>query len=606
MAGFLVLILISFASYSLFYSKKVYLHQFVGQVNYSGMSKQKLVDKLSENAANVLKNPVNLTFTENNAKYSIKPSDIALSFDINATADNVWQVGRNKKVDLAAFEQLKSIFQKQNHTAVFSYNHDLLNQKIADLAKGVDEDAKDYSISYENGQFALNSQLKEGKKVNQDKLKGIVDSCFASLNCPTISFAREDYKPQISESNAKQSLSLANQILTAGVITLKDGDTNYTVDKDTLAGFVAFQADGDRLNLLPNESRIKAYVVSLSSQIDQIAVDSKLTMTDGKVTVFQPSKDGRTLNQEVTIESLKNVINLRISPNLNATDTKTVALQVDVKKPSVSDSEISSLGINELVGTATTDFKGSPVNRVHNLTVGANDINGVLLKPGEEFSTLSHLGTIDAAGGYLEELVIKGNTTVPDFGGGLCQVSSTLFRAALNAGMKITERQNHSYRVSYYEPPVGMDATIYDPAPDFKFVNNYNGSVLIQSEIVGTKITFNLYGTKDNRKVEISDPVVSDYTNPDPPVYAETDTMPAGQTKRIEKAHQGATAVFDYKVTGADGTVLQQKTFKSVYVPWQERWLVGTGTNVPATCSDGTQDGDETSVDMGGSCPKQS
>jgi vancomycin resistance protein YoaR len=214
------------------------------------------------------------------------------------------------------------------------------------------------------------------------------------------------------------------------------------------------------------------------------------------------------------------------------------------------------------------------------------------------------LGKIDASSGYLEELVIKDNRTTPEFGGGLCQVSSTLFRAALNAGLNIVERQNHKYRVSYYEPPVGMDATIYDPAPDFKFQNNFGSFIYIQSKIAGTKITFEIYGTKDSRVVEISAPVLGDIVDPGAPVYVETDTLAPGEKKQIEKAHQGATARFDYKVS-KDGQVIQQTTFVSKYVPWPERWLVGKGTPPTPTssCTDGQQNGDEMGVDCGGSCP---
>jgi vancomycin resistance protein YoaR len=276
---------------------------------------------------------------------------------------------------------------------------------------------------------------------------------------------------------------------------------------------------------------------------------------------------------------------------------------VEIKKPEVDSGDINNYGVTELIGSATTSFKGSPANRVHNITVGTNLINGVMLKPNEVFSTLGHLGVIDASGGYLEELVIRENSTVAEFGGGLCQVSSTLFRAALNAGTKITERQNHKYRVGYFEPPYGMDATIYDPAPDFKFLNNYKKHILIQSKIEGTNLTFEFYGTKDGRKIEVGAPTIYDFVNPGEPIIAETDTLAAGVKKQIEKAHQGATTSFLYKITSSTGEILQEKNFVSKYVPWPEKWLVGKQPATPApTCSDATQNGDEAGVDCGGSC----
>jgi vancomycin resistance protein YoaR len=105
----------------------------------------------------------------------------------------------------------------------------------------------------------------------------------------------------------------------------------------------------------------------------------------------------------------------------------------------------------------------------------------------------------------LPELVIKENKTTPEFGGGICQVSSTLFRAAIYSGLKITERRNHSYPIRYYLP-YGMDATIYEPRPDFKFINNTPGPILILSEVVGTELTFRFFGTRDGRSVTVDGP----------------------------------------------------------------------------------------------------
>jgi vancomycin resistance protein YoaR len=315
-------------------------------------------------------------------------------------------------------------------------------------------------------------------------------------------------------------------------------------------------------------------VGGIAKQIDVSPKNATLKMADGKATVFQTAVIGKKVDQSQLKIDIENALFARISADTQSLAASTLTIKVAETKPEISDDAINDLGIVDLISTGTTDFKGSPTNRVHNIQVGVASINGALLKPGETFSTLGHLGTIDAAGGYLPELVIKDNRTTPEYGGGLCQVSTTLFRAAMNAGLRIDQRQNHKYRVSYYEPPVGMDATIYDPAPDFKFTNTYSSHILIQGYITGTKITFEIYGTKDSRAVEISTPTITAVTDPPAPSYVETDTLAPGEKKLLEKAHQGATVNFRYKVT-KDGQTLQEKTFESVYVPWQEKWLIG-------------------------------
>jgi vancomycin resistance protein YoaR len=157
----------------------------------------------------------------------------------------------------------------------------------------------------------------------------------------------------------------------------------------------------------------------------------------------------------------------------------------------------------------------------------------------------------------------------------LCQVSTTLFRSVLAAGLRVTERQNHSYRVSYYEPPVGLDATIYLPKPDFKFFNDTGRHILVQGQVIGNRVIFELWGTKDGRTSTVSDPIVTNILPPPPEVRVETDTLFRGEIKQTEKPHEGATAVAYYTVM-KDGKVLHKQTFKSVYKPWAAKFLVGT------------------------------
>jgi len=597
-------ILGTFAGYSLSNVKKVYKNQYLANHDLSGKSRIELFDSVSKLATTFEDNSLQLVLGSDNTKsYKISAADVELSYDTNAMVNQVWQVGREKDNFQALIHQLDTLENKTTHAVVFKFNETKLDDKIKTIAADLDQPEKDLTISYSNGKFVLLDERKNGKRLDQEMIVSTVKNQLSTFNVAPITFDLVDYTPKITEESANAVLAQANKIVDGGEITLKLDDQTYTIDRDTLAGFIKADRDGVNLKLVLNEERVKKYVEALAQSIDSAPQSAKLTAVDGKITVYQPSHEGKVLDQDSAIAGISAALFAR-TDDASTIDPKIVLLKAETKKPELSETDISTLGINELVGTAYTNFKGSTANRINNITVGAAALNGVVLKPGEEFSTLSHLGTIDASTGYLEELVIKENKTTPEFGGGLCQVSSTLFRAALNAGMKITERQNHKYRVSYYEPPIGMDATIYDPAPDFKFINNYASHILIQSKVEGTKITFEFYGTKDSRQVTISAPVASDYTNPEPPIIVETDTLAPGVKKQIEKAHQGATANFNYKVVAASGEILQEKTFKSVYIPWPERWLIGKAAVAPATtCSDATQNGDETGIDCGGSCP---
>lgn len=599
LGSLLILFFLSFGTYSLLFTHKIYAQQYVGSLDLGLKTKDQAVSLLEQNTATFVAKPIDLSLgSDETKKFTINPSDLALKYDPTGTVEQLWQFGRRDEAKTSFWEQFQSLFVHKNYQILFSFNTDALNEKVAAIASELDEPEKDYSIYYKDGAFALATDRQNGRRIDTDLIKSQILSQFDNFSNQPIIFSINTYEPQVTEAKAKEIQAQANQILAAGDIVIKYEDEEFRADDDMIASFMRSKISEKDMQLAFNDDRIKLFVDSIAKSVDATPANAKISFKDGKMSILESSHDGKTLDSTAAMSDIKSHLLSRISQTEKATE---ITLNVAVQKSEVRDDNLSAMGINELIGTAMTDFKGSPSNRVHNITVGAAALNGVLLKSGDEFSTLAHLGAIDASTGYLPELVIKEDRTVPEFGGGLCQVSSTLFRAALQSGMKITERQAHKYRVSYYEPPVGMDATIYDPAPDFKFINNYSGYVLVQSKIEKTKITFEFYGTKDGRKVNVSDPVLYDFTDPDPPSYTETDTLAVGQTKLQEKAHQGVSAKFDYRVEASNGDVLQTKTFTSKYVPWQEKWLVGRGTNL--SCIDKQQNNDETGVDCGGGCP---
>lgn len=174
-----------------------------------------------------------------------------------------------------------------------------------------------------------------------------------------------------------------------------------------------------------------------------------------------------------------------------------------LKIPLISLSE--SQENTELLGTGKTSFAGSSENRIANIEIGSSKLNNAEVLPGEEFSALKTIGKISAEEGYKPEANIRGGKTVMALGGGLCQVSTTLFRAALNAGLKITARSNHSYPIGYYSPQ-GTDAALAYPYTDLKFVNNTANKIYIGRKIENFQLIFEIYGKNDGRKVKINGP----------------------------------------------------------------------------------------------------
>jgi vancomycin resistance protein YoaR len=238
------------------------------------------------------------------------------------------------------------------------------------------------------------------------------------------------------------------------------------------------------------------------------------------------------------------------------------------------------MGIKELIGRGSSRFRGSISSRIHNIALASSRFNGVLVKPGEIFSFNKALGDVSIYTGYKEAYIIKDGKTVLGDGGGVCQVSTTFFRAILSAGLPVVERRAHAYRVGYYEQDssVGFDATVYDPSPDLKFKNDTPGHLLIQT-YVNTRaatLVFEIYGTSDSRIASTTKPVVTDIVSPPEDLYVDDPTLPIGSVKQIDWKAWGAKAWFTYKVT-RDKETIYQKTFYSNYRPWQAIYLRGTG-----------------------------
>lgn len=286
------------------------------------------------------------------------------------------------------------------------------------------------------------------------------------------------------------------------------------------------------------EDEIRSFLEDLSRKINKDPVDAKFQVEDGKVSVFSLAEPGIKLDVAKSFEAIIN--SLKVSSSANQAE-RIINLSYADQDPEIKSDSITNMGITTLIGEGRSNFRGSPKNRIHNITVGAQRFNGVLIKPNEEFSFIKTLGPVDESTGYLPELVIKKDKTEPDFGGGMCQVSTTTFRAAIYSGLKITARTPHAYPVSYYNPQ-GMDATVYIPNPDLKFINNTPGYILIQTIIDGTQLIFDFYGTDDGRSIELEGPKI-------------LERQPDGSMK----------ATFTQIVKDKDGNEIIKDVFKSNY-----------------------------------------
>ncbi len=384
------------------------------------------------------------------------------------------------------------------------------------------------------------------------------------------------YKDKSATVSAQEiEFGYDENLLTAQALTIgrsKDPITNlslifqaYTVGVD-LSSSYKFSND-----------KLYAKLNPLIEEINEKPVEAVFNFENGRVTEFKPSSDG----QEVNKEELDKLIISKSKMISSYSSQKVVAIPIPVKilKPNLTTDKVNEMGIRELIGSGTSTFKGSIENRIYNLNLAATRLNGVLIPPGEVFSFNNTIGDVSSLTGYKQAYVIQNGRTVLGDGGGVCQVSTTFFRALLSAGVPITERNQHAYRVSYYEQDSapGIDAAIYTPNIDLKFKNDTGHHILVQTVIDNAeqRLTFMLYGTNDGRISEISTPVILSQSPAPEPKYEDDPNLPKGTVKQVDFAAAGARTTFTRTVT-KNGKVISSDTFNSNYRPWQAVYLRGT------------------------------
>jgi vancomycin resistance protein YoaR len=229
------------------------------------------------------------------------------------------------------------------------------------------------------------------------------------------------------------------------------------------------------------------------------------------------------------------------------------------------------------LGTGESSFTGSPDFRIENIRVGASRVQGVWVAPGAEFNFNSSIGPVSARTGFRQGYVVKGNTLSVEDGGGLCQVSTTVFRAAFRAGLPITERHAHSYQVGYYGAP-GLDAAVYAPAKNLRWRNDTAKLVLIQADwdVKASRLSVHLFGRPDGRKVQIGAPEVSGSRTAPPPTFIADSKMTAGTVRRIDMPAAGAQVTVTRQINFPDGETRRER-LPSSYRAWGGVFAVPPG-----------------------------
>ena len=552
------------------YTGKILPHVSVGDIELGGLSKAAANEKLHQALGSNKVRAVSVRLK--GTTYTLKADTPSGSFiePASALADKAYAVGRSTNPVVNAWDRLRlSLWSKQSLSLAVEVSPDKLKATLEPKIQGLLHPATDASLRVTSSSTVIITPDQTGTDLDWEVAAKTIQTAQNHRQTTPIDLTLNEAQANLTSSDLEPLRAQAENWLSKPALTLVTTSTpsgSWKLATSTLATWIDVTSSAPHAATLElNANKADATFRSWLGNSVRVAQDGLLELDDqGKLKNFVAPRDGFGPDTTTTLAQIQ------AAWANNATST---TLAVRTEQPVIRGEAAESLGIRELIGRGTSDFGGSPSNRIKNITLGAERVNGTIVKAGEEFSMIKTLGEIDGAHGWLPELVIKGNKTTPEFGGGLCQIGTTAFRAAMNTGLEITQRQNHSYRVRYYEP-AGTDATIYDPSPDFRFKNDTAHAILITTQIQGTQVIFSFWGTRDGRVGTIGKSVITNVTAPPPTKLIETTDLPVGTKKCTETAHAGATARVDYTVNYADGQS-KKVTFTSVYRPWQAVCLIG-------------------------------
>lgn len=567
--GWSVFILVTFAcvisgAYHLAYRDKALPRTFVGGVEVTNMTEGEIELYLTR----VFERNPNTTLVMDSDQKIADTKSLGVSQDFKWASRLALASGRSGNILTQISERVRMFFYGQDNPLPLVYNSDDMDGLINRVTSKLNREGVEarLELAKEKGEVrVVFKQGVDGRVVDEQALRKNILLAMGRPGEQKIIPELRIKSQTVGESRTRTAVAIGEYWANKELV-LKYKNYKYKLRPELILNLVD-------LGIGDGGVWYQKIVDEIKQDIEVKARDAVLQFDQGRVVEFSPEREGVEVKGDETIENLKTIIE-------KASLTE-MEISIVTTKPKITAGEINNLGIKELIGVGNSKFHGSIPNRIHNLALASSRLNGVVVAPGETFSMNGALGEVSRATGYREAYVISQGRTVLGDGGGVCQTSTTMFRAALNAGLPIIERKSHAYRVHYYEEDAGpgYDATIFGPTVDLKFVNDTKNHILIQTKVDldNFSMKYELYGTRDGRISEISKARFLSQSGALATVYQDDPSLPAGTLKQVDWSAPGAKVSFDYKVTRGDET-LQDKTFVSTYQPWAAVYLRGTGS----------------------------
>lgn len=544
------------------------------------------------------------------AVWTLSLSALGGSFDLAPALDEAWRIGRVGTWQERIVAQARALWYGYDAVPPLTISHGLSLEPLRRIARQVAQPATSADVRLV-GLYVAARGPKTGRELDIAATRDAIERAVSGALGPSrwgteprllasavwgpdsgplmlpkpvpVPLAFKDVAPSLSEVTEAQAhldallaspliLQMDTQELDpAG--HLRSVQRRWALDQATLASWatitVVDSPTGPRLSVGLDQVKVDAFLSELADAVARPPREGRFLYDPSaqEIRVMSPGQMGLALD---VAGARTAILGACFSPD------RTVKLPIHQATPLVTADELRSMLPLDLISVGKSSFAGSTPNRAQNIRIAASRFHGVVVPPAAEFSFLHYLGPVNASTGYAESWIIFGDRTLLGAGGGVCQVSTTCFRAAFWGGYPITARSAHAYRVSWYEPPLGLDAAVFAPTTDMRFRNDDTWPLLIMTSIdeETSTLTFAFYGRSRNRQVTIEGPTIEQRHQAEDPVEEVDPSLAPGTRILVERAREGLD-VRVVRIVEEAGKVVSRDEFWSHYQAWPARYRVG-------------------------------
>ncbi|MGZ9221649.1 MAG: VanW family protein, partial [Anaerolineales bacterium] len=587
---FLVLIFAWTLGYQLLYAGRIFPGVSVAGVDLSGLTPSDAAVRLSE----TLSYPINgkVLFRDGEKAWVATPAQLGMVFDPSSSAMTAYRLGRSGGLFGALSGQIRAGGAGVHVAPVIVFDQRVAFQYLNQIATQINQPVVEASLNLE-GTNVVAQPGQVGRELKMDATLIYLGAQLQTFSDGEVPMVVQEIQPQILDVSAQADAArqILSQPLTLVMPNAAQGDSGpFVYIPEVVANLLAVQRvqndggqTGVQVGLSPNG--LRDLLAPVKDQVDRLPSNAKFIFNDEtrQLELVENSSVGRELDVGASIIAINEAL---------ARGEHTASLVVNEAQPKIAGTATGEeLGIRELVSSQTSYFYGSSQERIQNIQAASARFHGVLVAPGETFSMGALMGDVSLENGFAEALIIYGGRTIKGVGGGVCQVSTTLFRTVFFGGYPIVERYSHAYRVSYYEMTAsgavdtsmaGMDATVYFPLVDFKFTNDTPYWILMETYVdPGARtLTWKFYSTSDGRTVTWETTGTTNVVSAPEPVFEVNSELSKNEMKQVDWAANGADVTVTRTVL-RNGSVYFQDNISTHYEPWQAVCQYGPDSKNP-------------------------